>query len=187
MAEKLQNINISQGAMRLGIWLGLYQTVKLALFPLALKYPTLTLLLIIVAVGVPFFLWRLVRNFRDNETNGFFPFISAWLLSMMTILFATMISSIVAYLYLRYIDGGSFMTAMAAQMEASKAMIFSGDLPVADTNAAVKTVENVIELFSSMTPLEFTKQIISSTLFWGNLFSIVIALITARIKPIKIE
>ena len=66
-------------------------------------------------------------------------------------------------------------------------MILSGDLPVADTDAAVKTVENVIELFSSMTPLEFTKQIISSTLFWGNLFSIVIALITARIKPIKIE
>lgn len=184
--QEFKRISISQTAMRLGLWLGLYQSVKLAMVPLATKSALAGIVFGLLAISVPFVAYRLIRKFRDDNTADFFPFISSWLITILMFLFATMISSVVAYLYMRYADNGSIQTFLIARMEESRA-VFAGTDEAAGTNEMLAMADQTIDLFKAMNPLTTAKMLVSNSMFFGNIFSVVIALATARIKRLKIE
>ena len=182
-----ERIDVLQTAMKLGLWLGLYQIVKLVLFPLALKFSILTPVFLVAALGVPFFAHRLVKRYRDSNGIDFFPFVTSWLITLLTFLFATMLAGIAVYIYLNYIDKGGLSDLIAAQMqEAGNTMMEAGGNS-ADTVNAVQSMNALVQALTAMTPLEQTKQIIASMLSWGNIFALIIAIITARIRPVSNE
>ena len=182
MGEQQTGISISQAAMKLGLILGLYQTVKLMLLVIGLNKSAFSLLSLIAAAGVPFVAYHLVKRFRDNFANDFFPFISAWILSMLTFFFATMIFSIAAYAYLNFADNGMLVNTIVEQMEANKSL-FTAEAPKEFNDI----FDQSLEMVRNMNPLQITKTLISSALLWGNIFSLIISIATARIKPIKRE
>ncbi len=181
MSEKYYTIDIMQSSMVLGLWLGSYQVVKFAMVPLSIKFPILGLPALILFIGVPFVAWKLIRNFRDTNTGGFFPFITAWLLSLMMFLFATMISSIAVYIYLRYIDNGFIIPAIVGQLHESRQIAESTGM-MGDSADYFDQIEEFASSVSQLSPLQLTKQITGSTLSGGNILSIIIAVITAKYK-----
>lgn len=184
MSEEKEHIDLLQSAMMLGLWLGLYQIVKLALVPLALKFQILAFPLMLMAVGVLPFALKLVRRFRENNNLPTFPFISAWLLSLMTFLFATMLSAIAVYVYLKYMDDGFIASALMEAIEESREAylsILSGE----DAAKMGETFDQIAEILPYMTPSVAVKELVASELSWGNIFSLLIALITSRNKPYK--
>lgn len=185
MGTEKQHIDITRTAMTLGLWLGLYQTIKLSLIPLSLKYSVFSLLFLASAIGVPFIAWKLVRDFRDRQTDGVFPFIISWALSIMTFLFATMISSVAAYIYLRYLDNGAVVAGLTRQMEETMALLSTASTTAAGTEDMMAEMRVFLDLLSSMTPLQATRQIIGVSLSWGNIFSLIIAIFTSVIKKTK--
>ena len=181
MEENVIRINVIQSAMKLGLVFGIFQTVKLALFPLTLQHQIFSLLLMPAVFGSPVILWLIVRRFRESEAAEFFPFIYAWPLTIMTVLFAAVISTVVAYVYLQYVDHGAFVTALAAQIEVSVEAIGQQN-PTGEMSAMLSQMDEYLKVLRSMTPIQFSKQVFSILLFWGNIISVIIAAVTARVR-----
>lgn len=179
--EKAKNqtglINV---AMTLGTYLGLYQIAKYALIVLSLKSALFSLLLMAVIIGVPFFVYFLIKRYRNKHTEGYFPFAISWILTLTTIFFATILSVMVCYLYLRYIDHGALIDSIIIQMQNMKE--FYSNSGITDPESVISQLDMIIDLFKSMTIMELTKQLLSISLFWGNLISIAVALFTAKNK-----
>lgn len=166
--------------MTLGTYLGLYQIAKYALIVLSLKSPIFSLLLMAVIIGVPFFIYFLIKRYRDKNTEGYFPFAVSWMLTLTTIFFATILSVMVCYLYLRYIDHGAFFDLLITQFQKMKD--FYSISGIADSKAVISQIDIFLDLFKSMTIMELTKQLLSLSLFWGNIIAIAVALFTAKNK-----
>jgi hypothetical protein len=179
--EKAKNqtglINV---AMTLGTYLGLYQIAKYALMVLTLNSPLFSLLLMAVMIGVPFFVYFLIKRYRNTQTEGYFPFAISWMLTLTTIFFATILSVMVFYLYLRFIDHGAFFESIISQLQNSKEIYTNSGIE--DAEAFSSQLDMFIDFFKSMTIMEFTKQLLSISLFWGNLIAIAVALFTAKNK-----
>lgn len=167
-------------AMKLGTYLGFYQIVKYALIVLTLNNPLFSLLLMAAIIGVPFFIYFLIKRYRDKNTDGYFPFAISWMLTLATIFFATIFSVMGFYLYLRYIDQGSFFDSIITQVQNTKVLYSTSE--IADSESIISQLDMFLDLFKSMTIMELTKQLLSMSLFWGNLIAIVVALFTAKNK-----
>ncbi len=187
MAEKNQTTDILQAAMVLGVWLAGYQIIKLALFVFTLKSQLLALPFFAMAAGVPFIACRLVRKFRDSNSMNIFPFITAWLLTLMTFLCATVLSGVVAFVYLNWFDHGFLVSALSEQISESLQIYQSAGNTASMQKMTEMTemMEDVQKMLDGMTPVTMTRWLISSALSWGNIFSLVIAILTARIRPVK--
>lgn len=179
--EKAKNqtglINV---AMTLGTYLGLYQIVKYALIVLSLNSPLFSLLLMVAIIGVPFFIYFLIKRYRDKYTEDYFPFAISWMLTLITIFFATLLSVMICYLYMRYIDRGTLFDSIINQLQNMKEFYSTSD--IANSTELVSQLDMIMDLFKSITIKELTKQLLSVSLFWGNLIAIAVALFTAKNK-----
>lgn len=178
MAErKIIKINVLQVTMTMGTWLGLYQTVKLLSVPLGVSNPGFSLLFPLLAIGSPFFAWYLIRRFRDRTTPKFFPFSMGWMITLLTYLFATMLSCMVAYLYLRYVDKGALFSQMSKMFHDSSELLVASGMTQADASAQIA---RITEFIDSLTVVSAIKELISNSLFWGSICALVIAAVTAK-------
>ena len=115
--NKIIRINVLQVAMNVGTALGVYLIVFYLLLALAVKHAGLTLLALPMMLGIPVFAWYLIRRYRDSTNIPFFPFPVSWMLSILTFLFATALSCMAAYLYLRFLDHGELAQALMENRE----------------------------------------------------------------------
>ena len=111
---KIIRINILQTSMTLGTYLGAYIILAYLVTLLTVKYPALSLLAVPLFIGIPVVAFFLIRRFRDSTQVPFFPFPISWMLSILTFLFATVLSCMVAYLYLRFLDNGALAAGLTA-------------------------------------------------------------------------
>ena len=184
-------INLLQASMTLGTNLGIYITLVYAITALTIKYTFLNLLAIPLLLGIPVVAFFLIKRFRDQNCKPFFPFPVSWMLSILMFLFATVLSCMMAYLYLRFIDNGSLANNLMANVEmmrqASDA-VTSGMTDPAQVENYNKTLDlmfQTITWFCSLSASGITKQLIQASLMWGNIMSLIIALITAKRIRIK--
>ena len=188
---KIIRINILQTSMTLGTYLGAYIILAYLASVLTVKYTALSLLAIPLFIGIPFVAFFLIRRFRDSTQAPFFPFPVSWMLSILTFLFATVLSCMVAYLYLRYIDNGALAAGLTARMDmmlqSSQAMTATMTDPaqVEQYNKTMELMQQTITWFCSLPASAVTKQLIQSSLMWGNIISLIIGIITA--KRIKLQ
>ena len=184
--QKIIRINILQTSMTLGTYLGAYIILAYLASVLTVKYTALSLLAIPLFIGIPFVAFFLIRRFRDSTQAPFFPFPVSWMLSILTFLFATVLSCMVAYLYLRYIDNGALAAGLTARMDmmlqSSQAMTATMTDPaqIEQYNKTMELMQQTITWFCSLPASAMTKQLIQSSLMWGNIISLIIGLITAK-------
>ena len=100
--NRIIRINILQASMTLGTYLGLYIILAYWITALTVSHVTLSLLALPLMIGIPVVAFFLIRRFRDSTKAPFFPFPVSWMLSILTFLFATVLSCMAAYLYLRF-------------------------------------------------------------------------------------
>ncbi len=189
--NRIIRINILQTSMTLGTYLGLYIILAFWVTALTVRYVTLSLLALPLMIGIPVVAFFLIRRFRDSIKAPFFPFPVSWMLSILTFLFATVLSCMAAYLYLRFIDGGALASGLMARMEemmqSSQAVTAAMTDPsqVEQYNKTMELMQQTITWYCSLSASAMTKQIIQASLMWGNIISLIIGLITA--KRIKIQ
>lgn len=184
--NKVIKINIMQVSMTLGTYLGLYIILVYALTALSVKYMALSLISMPLILGIPVVAFFLIRRFRDANCKPFFPFPVSWILTILTFLFATMLSCMVVYLYLRFIDNGAFAASIMARLNeyllASDSVVqtMTDQAQIEQYNATMDLFKQTVTWFCSLPASGMTKQILQSSLMWGNILSLIIALITAK-------
>ena len=176
-AREIIRINIMQTSMNLGTKLGLCMIGTYILFLAMLKAPLFALLTGPAFLGIPVAAFFLILTFRNRNCRQFFPFPVAWMISIMTFLFATVLSCMAAYLYLRFIDSGSVQAAMSSMF--SQAIETMGSVEGVQPEM-IQAQEQYSQWFAGMTPLTLTRQLAESQLLWGNILSLVIGIATAR-------
>ena len=186
---KVIKINVFQAAMTLGTYLGLYIILTYLLVGLTLKYSALSLIALPLMLGIPVVAFFLVKRFRDANCKPFFPFPVSWMITILTFLFATVLSCMAVYLYLRFLDNGALAAGMMEQMnaiiQASDATIQSmtDQVQIEQIRTNMDLFKSVITWFCSLSPSAMTKQLIQSSLLWGNILSLIIGIIaTKRIR-----
>ena len=184
--QTIIRINILQTSMTLGTYLGAYIILAYLASVLTVKYAAISLLAVPLLFGIPVVAYFLIRRFRDSTKAPFFPFPVSWMLSILTFLFATVLSCMVAYLYLRYIDNGALAAGLTARMDmmlqSSQAMTATMTDPaqIEQYNKTMELMQQTITWFCSLPASAMTKQLIQSSLMWGNIISLIIGLITAK-------
>ena len=184
--NKIIRINLFQVSMTLGTYLGLYIILAYALTALSVKYAAFSLIAMPLFLGIPVIAFFLIKRFRDTNCKPFFPFPISWMLTVLTFLFATMLSCMVAYLYLRFIDNGAFAAGL---MERLNMIISSSDsvtqtltdpVQVEQYNSTMELLKQTVTWFCSLPASGVTKQLAQTSLMWGNILSLIIALITTK-------
>lgn len=186
---KVIKINVFQTAMTLGTYLGLYIILVYALMGLTLKYSALSLVALPLLLGIPVVAFFLIKRFRDANCKPFFPFPVSWIITILTFLFATVLSCMTVYLYLRFLDNGALAAGMMEQMDAiiiasdAAKQSLTDQAQIDQFQSNIDMFKSVITWFCSLSPSAMTKQIIQSSLVWGNILSLVIGIIaTKRIR-----
>ena len=189
--NRIIRINILQTSMTLGTYLGAYIILAYLATLLTVKHPVLSLLAVPMFIGIPVVAFFLIRRFRDSTKAPFFPFPVSWMLTILTFLFATVLSCMAAYLYLRFLDHGALAAGLTARMDlmmqSSEAMTAAMTDPaqIEQYNKTMELMQQTIAWFCSLPASAMTKQLIQASLMWGNIISLIIGLITA--KRIKIN
>lgn len=183
---KVIKINVFQAAMTLGTYLGLYIILTYLLVGLTLKYSALSLIALPLMLGIPVVAFFLVKRFRDANCKPFFPFPVSWMITILTFLFATVLSCMTVYLYLRFIDKGALAAGMMEQMntilQASDATIqaMTDQAQIEQMHSNMDAFKSIITWFCSLSPAAMTKQLIQSSLLWGNILSLIIGIIATK-------
>ncbi len=189
--QKVIRINLLQVSMTLGTYLGIYITLVYLVTAMTVKYANLTLIAIPMILGIPVVAYMLIRHFRDENCKPFFPFPVSWIITILTFLFATALSCMVAYLYLRFIDHGAFAAGLMEHLEImiqtfqAEAQTFTDPAQLEQYDKAMELMRQSVTWFCSLPASGVTKQLIQSSLMWGNILSLIIALITAKRLRIK--
>ena len=168
---KIIRINILQTSMTLGTYLGAYIILAYLVTLLTVKYPTMILLAAPMYIGIPVVAFFLIRRFRDSTQVPFFPFPISWMLSILTFLFAA--AGLTARMDLM----------MQSSQEATALM--TDPAQIEQYNRTMELMQQTIAWFCSLPASGMAKQLIQSSLMWGNIISLIIGLLTA--KRIKIQ
>lgn len=189
--NRIIRINILQTSMTLGTYLGAYIILAYLALALSVRYHMLSLISLPLMIGIPVVAFFLIRRFRDSTRVPFFPFPVSWMLSILTFLFATVLSCMVAYIYLRYIDHGALAAGLTAMMDSmmqsSEAVTatMTDQAQIDQYNRTMEMMQQTIAWYCSLPASAMTKQLIQSSLMWGNIISLIIGLLTA--KRIKLQ
>jgi hypothetical protein len=190
--KKIIKINLLQASMTLGTTLGLYLILTYVITVLSLKYSLLSFLLMPLVIGIPVVAYLLVRRFRDSNQLPFFPFPISWILSVLMFLFASVLSCMTAYLYLRFIDQGALSASLMAYTEQflqsmnESIAALTDPVKIEQMNNYIEMMRQTVTWFCSLPASGVTKQLIQTSLMWGNILSLIIGLITTkRLKLIQ--
>ena len=184
--RQIIKINLMQVSMKLGTYLGLYIALAYAITVLTVKYPAISLIAFPVILGIPVMAYILIRRFRDSNNFPFFPFPVSWMVSILTFLFATVLSCMIAFLYLKFVDNGGFASSLMERMEfmiASSQNVTSNMTnpgQIEEYNSSLELLRQATEWFCSLSASGMTKQLIQTSLLWGNILSLIIGAITSK-------
>lgn len=189
--KRVIKINMLQVSMTLGTYLGVYIILVYLVSAMTIKYAALSLLALPLILGIPVVAFFLIRRFRDSTHAPFFPFPVSWMLSILTFLFATVLSCMVAYMYLRFIDNGALASGLMARMEEMMAQsdamtqAFTDPAQVEQFKSSMELFRQTITWFCSLPASGVAKQLIQTSLLWGNILSLFIGLLTAKRLRLK--
>ena len=172
-----------QCAMNMGAVVGAYYIGKFCLFPLSLHSTLAAMLFLGLTLMVPFLVYRLARLYRDRYCGGKIDFYRAFVCSMLTMGFGSLLAAAAHYIYFAYIDGG----AMIGALESSIAQLTAIDLStlegvegseeaLAQWTQYIELMRTTVTQLQAMTPIELTMGMLSNNVSWSVMLSLPIAL-----------
>ena len=155
-----------------GALLCLVWTLSLACMVGYFSHPSLGTLSSLSAMSTPFLAYHLTRRFRDKVRDGILSFMRALAYSLHIFFYASVLFALVQYVYFAYIDGG-YLFEQYRQMFASA----EGE---AVLQAYGITESELLEVFTSLTPIELGLQFMTVNIFVGIVLSLPVALLVRR-------
>lgn len=172
---------INKYAMRFGTYMGIFWIVKFALFPLGFIIPLLEFLFFILTVMVPFVGYYFTRSYRDSACGGGISFSHAWIFTTFLYMFTAMFTAVGHYIYFRFIDNGFiFNSSMEILQSFGKAQIpKTGDI--------IKQIEEGINMFNTLSPIQFTMQKLSDNVMIGAILALPTAFFVKKRVSVPVE
>lgn len=175
MTEKKRTFQ--EDAMRYGTLMGIFWTLKFILFPLGMNTPMLLVaFFILTVIGVPVLGFRFASQYRDRDCQGTLTFSRAFLFTSFMYMFAALFTTIIHYIYFKYLDNGLIIGTyqdMLTQMS---------DMATAETKASLEQFQQALDTIATLSPLEISIQLITQNIFYCTLLALPTALLAMR-KP----
>ena len=162
--------------MRYGTVMGIFWTLKFALFPLGMHSPLLLMAFFLLTLIVPVAGFFLVRQYRDQECGGVLTFSRAFLFTAFMYLFAAMFATIAHYIYFRYMDNGLIVNTYQEMLNQMNS------IATADMKASIEQFQQALDIIAGLSPLEISIQLITQNVFYCTLIALPTALLVRKQK-----
>ena len=151
------------------VWIACFVCTMMAAEP---KYQMLGLLSNILIISTPFVVAKRLKYFRDFVREGHISFRHGLYYCIQTFFYATLLLTIVQYLWFRFMDTGMFMT----QLQTNYQMIAQAyQLTAQETKA-------LFDAISMMKPIAWASMFMITDLVAGAILSPILAAIFAKKK-----
>ena len=154
--------NLQKYAMHFGTYMGVYWILKFILFPLGLSIPFLLFLFFGLTLGVPFMGYYYARTYRDKVCGGSIRFLQAWVFIVFMYMFAALLTAVAHYIYFRFIDHGFIVNTYMGMFDE----LTNKDVP--GVEGYIGQLKEVMEMISTLTPIDITMQLMSQNVFYGS-------------------
>ena len=101
---KEKKFNIIEASMNIGLLLGLYFVAKFVIASFSIYFPLLSAVSFLLSLAIPFVMYFLLMNALKKNCETGVIFSNVWTLTILSILFASLIESIFMYMYLQYVN-----------------------------------------------------------------------------------
>ena len=170
----MQKKSIYKYASEAGVPFGLYLTLMSACLLLSLKIPSLPILIVPLAIGLPFILWILLRRICKEEPS-YMKFASVWLAGIYTVIFGCLICFFLSALYIVFIEPSFVIKYILAAIEAVESTPMA-----AEYETTTYLMREAIEAHILPSGLEFLTSMAWFTCFTGSILSLFIALLMVK-------
>lgn len=174
-------------AMNFGAVTGIYYICKFCLFPLSLRSGMAGLLFLGLTLAVPFLIYQLARRYRDQYCDGQLDFSRAFLFTMLTMSFGSLLAAAAHYIYFAFIDGGAMMNTLTQNLEQLQSIDLN-NLEGANADAItqfnkyIEAMQQTMAQLRAMSPIDITMGMLSNNVSWSVILSLPIALIVKKNK-----
>ncbi|MGL4779414.1 MAG: DUF4199 domain-containing protein [Bacteroidales bacterium] len=169
MIEKKQT-DVMPQAMHLGLYMGLYETVKFILSVTGGKNNVISYFYVLLAVLTPVVAYFIVKRFKQRTIIPDIRFGQLYSFTVFLFLFSAMIVAIAQYVYMQYINP----TFLSQVTDAS--MNLMTQLGKADDYKAA------IDAQGAITPIKYAVMNIYINMLYGAIIGLPIALIVNKLK-----
>lgn len=160
--------DIIKHAMQYGLYLGLILGAK---FFLAMTQSAfLSFFAMIMWLAIPFFIYLIVRKYRDEQLGGFMSFHEGWSLSFWIIFFGGMILEVIQFIYFQFIN----TTYLPDILQQTTQMMDKMNLSMPHQNL------NIMEKIMTHPNLYVLTDFIMYTIISGAILSLIIAAFVKR-------
>lgn len=160
-----------------GLIIGVIMCVTFILMMRGVVSPALGMLALILLVATPFVVGKRLVNYRDNILMKRVSFRRALFYTSQCFMYGGIILALVSYVYMRFVDGGSFAAAMTEALSKPEmaAIIKQNGM----------SLDEVLEALGMQTPVEVAISLLSNVLIMGFMASLLISLIVGREPRVK--
>lgn len=162
-----------QSSMYYGTMLGIVWSIMYILFFTGISSMTGLLACFSLFVASPFIAMSFAKKYRKEECNDIMNFRKAWIFLFYMYVCAGMFSAFVSFIYLRFIDNGTFFMSMQEILKAG------AELPGTD-EAMKQQIQAALEALASITPGNFVWQLLSNNMFNTSVLPLIIALFVRK-------
>lgn len=176
---------INNFAMQNGVVLGLFGIGSLMVFRWSLTVPFLSTLFCVMILSYPIlaaFLTMRVRNYYVEGT-GEFSFMNGFLHALFTSFYASIWVALFTFVYLQYFDHGTIFEAYAKAIDTPEMQAYLQEMGVNAELANLsgsQGVKGLVEAMEKIGPATYAAMTLYSTIFFGPIISLVIALICRK-------
>lgn len=174
MAEN--KINLQRYAMSYGTYMGVYWILKFVLFPMGLSNSFYMLAFLVATLLVPLIGYYYTRKFRDTVCDGEISFFQSFIFLLFLYVFAALLAAVAHFIYFRYIDNGLVLDTYTSYIEASKAV------PGFKEMMEQAQVDQLLEQFSLLKPIDITIQLLSQNIFYCSLLALLTSFFVMKKK-----
>ncbi len=155
------------GAILGAVWVASFTFTMLAVEP---QYQLLGLIANILTLSTPFVVARRLKSFRDYALEGAISFKNGLYYSWHCFFYATLLLTIVQYLWFRYLDTGLFMSQFTANYQ----MVLQA------SQLSAQEAKTVMDAIAQMKPIAWASLFMITDLIAGFILSPIIAAIMAK-------
>lgn len=167
----MEKKSIYKYAAEAGVPAGLYLTLLSACVLLSIEFPALPILVLPLAIGFPFLLWKLLKRIV-TEVPAYNKFATVWLGGIYTVIFGTLICMFLSALYITFVEPDFVWKYVSNAIAAVENSTMSGEY--ANATALMREAMDAHLLPSNF---EFLTTMGWLTCFSGSVLSLVLALI----------
>lgn len=164
-----------QGAMSKGTILGIVWSIMYLLLFAGTGNILLLSASMTLFIASPFIAARQATDFRRKECGNAMPYLQAWIFLFYMYICATLLSTLVSYIYFRFIDGGTFFMTIQSMFDETMKIAGSDE-------TLMQQMEQTKAFLDRLTTKEFVWQLMNNNLTNALVMPLIIAFFVKKKK-----